>query len=216
VASGNQRDLVGLYRRTTSLVAVAAIPGGLTLAAFAGVFILAWTGSVPAAQQAGVAAAFLLGGQVLQALSVVPFYLALAHGNIRLNLQIGIASVVLIAPLLGFLVTRYGIVGAGVSWLVMNVCTLPPYMYFLHRRFLPGEFRQWCLRGVGCPLLAALPCVLLGRWLVPHTDSRLLTMGWIGLVWGVAVAAAAMSVPELRNALMKRLSRICARFLTAL
>jgi len=174
---------------------------------FADDFILAWTGSATAARQAGLAASLLLGGQLIQAVTVMPYYLALAHGNIRLNLQINLASVVLITPLLIYLIMHYGIVGAGTSWLVMSICMLPPYMFFLHRRFLPGELRRWCLRDVGCPLLVALPCVLLGRWLLPHTSSRLLTFCQIGLVWGAAAAALVLASSELRQELWIRIYR---------
>jgi O-antigen/teichoic acid export membrane protein len=201
VASEDCKGLTLLYHRTCELVAVAVIPAGLTVALFAGECIFAWTGSAIIAQRAGLVASLLLGGQLMQSITVVPYYLALAHGNVRLNLQIGIASVVLITPMLIVLIMKYGVVGAGLSWLIMNLCTLPPYMYFLHRRFLPSELRRWCVRSVTRPLLAALPCVLLGRWLVPHTSSRLLTVCLIGLVWVVSAAATAAAVPELCNVL---------------
>ena len=140
----------------------------------------------------------------MQAIMVVPYYLALAHGHIRLNLLIGIASIVLIPPLMIYMIMKYGIVGAGFSWLVLNLFILPLYMYFLHRRFLPGELRRWFLQGVWRPSLAALPIILLGRWLVPHTASRLLTFCMLGLVWGTSVAATATTVPELRNGFRKQ------------
>ncbi len=204
-------DCVGftqLYHRTCALVAVAIIPAGLTITFFASDCIFVWTGSAITAQKAGLVAALLLAGQLMQAITVVPYYLALAHGNIRLNLQIGIASVVLITPLLIYLIMKFGIVGAGISWLVMNICTLPPYMYFLHRRFLPGELRQWSMRGLVHPVLAALPCVLLGRWLVPYTDSRFLTLCLLGLVWGVSFVVTAVTVPELRYIIIKQVRKL--------
>lgn len=203
VATGDRIALTQLYHRACEIVAVAIIPAGLTIALFTDNFILAWTGSAAAAKHAGLVAFFLVVGQLMQAVTILPYYLALAHGNIRLNIQIGIGSVVLITPLLIYLIMKYGILGAGISWLVMNICTLPPYMYFLHRRFLPGELRQWYLYGVGRPLLATIPCVLMGRWLVPETSSRLSILCLIGLVWGVSAAVTAFTVPGLRNVLMK-------------
>jgi len=208
VAIGDRIGLTRFYHKTCELVAVAIIPAGLTLALFAGRFIFAWTGSAIIAQHVGLVAALLLAGQIMQAITLVPYYIALAHGDVRLNLQIGIVSVVLITPLLIYLITKYGVVGAGISWLVMNICTLPPYMYFLHRRFLPGELRRWYLRSVGLPILAALPVVLLGRWLLPSPSSRLLTFGLIGLVWGVSAAAAAFIIPELRNEFFKKTTKL--------
>ena len=198
VTSEDSNGLTRLYHRACALVAVGTIPAGITVALYAGDLIRAWTDSATIAQRAGPVASLLLGGQLMQAILVVPFYLALAHGNVSLNLKIGIASIVLITPALIFLIIKYGIVGAGFSWLVMNLCTLPPYVYFLHRRFLPGELQKWVLRDVLRPLLAALPTILLARLFLPVPSSRLLTLGQIGLVWGMSALAAACTIPELR------------------
>ena len=149
----------------------------------------------------------------MQAVTVVPFYLALAHGNISLNLLMGIASVVLITPLLIVLIMKYGIVGAGCSWLIINLCTLPPYMWLLHRQFMPGELKRWALDDVVRPLLASFPAVVLARLFVPIPSSRALTLGFIVLVWSVSVATAAFATPELRSlwnlVLKRRLHSIC-------
>jgi Na+-driven multidrug efflux pump len=176
----------------------------MTVAFFAGDVIRAWTGSAIIAQRAGLVASVLLGGQLLQAIQVVPFYVALAHGNVTLTLQIYIASVLVITPLLLFLIVKYGIVGAASSWLIMNLCTLPPYIYFLHRRFLPGELRKWVLRDVLRPLLAAIPIILLARFFFPVPASRLLTLGLIGLTWGMSALAATSTIPGLRVEIMER------------
>lgn len=208
VSTGDRDTLEQIYHRACGLVSVAVIPCALTLAMYAGNFVFAWTGSAIAAQKAGLVASFLLCGSIIQAILIIPYYLALAHGNIKLNLRLGIVSVVLITPLLIFLIMKYGIVGGGVSWLVMNLCTLPPYMYFIHRRFLPGELQKWVLRDVGRPLLVSLPIILLGRWLLPSTSSRIMIFGEIGLVWSVSAAAAAFTISELRHEFIKKTGKI--------
>jgi O-antigen/teichoic acid export membrane protein len=192
VASESSDGLTSLYHRTCQLVAIAVVPAGLTVALFARECIFAWTGSALLAERAALVASLLVGGQIIQALLVVPYYLALAHGYVRLNLQIGIASVVLILPLLIGLVVKYGIVGAGLSWLVMNLCTVPSYMYLLHRRILPGEFRRWLLRDVLRPLCGAFPAVLLARLFAPMPTSRMLAIALIALVWGVSAGSAVL------------------------
>lgn len=199
VALADSVGLANLYHRACEVVAVAIFPTALTLAFFSGEFIFAWTGSTAARERAALAASLLVAGQLMQAITIVPYYLALAHGNVRLNLRIGIISVVLITPLLISLIAAYGIVGAGMSWLVLNVCTLPPYMYFLHQRFLPGQLRRWLLGAVVRPMLGALPCVVLGRLLLPHFESRLMTASYLALVWAFASGATAALAPSLRN-----------------
>jgi O-antigen/teichoic acid export membrane protein len=202
-AIGDRVALTKLYHKACALVAVAVIPAGLTLALFAGDFVFAWTGSATAAQQAGLVAALLVGGQVMQAVAGIPYYVALAHGDVRLYLYIGIVSIVLMTPLSIVLISKLGVVGAGLSWLVMNVCTLPFCLYFLHHQFLPGELRRWCLQDTGLPLIASLPCILLGRVLMPHTASRLATLALVGVVWGAAATASVLTVPELRRQFVK-------------
>jgi O-antigen/teichoic acid export membrane protein len=208
VALADRDGLARLYRRTCELVSLAIIPVGLTLALFAGDFIFVWTGSTITAQRTELVASLLLVGQLLQAITVVPFNLALAHGNTKPSLLIGIASIILITPLLFYLIRQYGVVGAGISWLVMNICTLPLNMYFLHRRTLVVGLRRYCLWGVGRPLLVALPCVLLGHWFLPHTSSKLLLCSQLALVWGVAVTASAITIPGLLFSILKNTRKI--------
>ena len=207
VATGNYDALTRLYQRVSSLVAVITVPCALTLALFSTDFIRAWTGNTAAAQQVGMTSTLLLWGELMQAITVVPCYLALAHGDVRVNLQIGVASVLLIIPLLIVLLSHFGVLGAGIAWLVMNVCTLPPYMYLLHRRFLPGGLRRWCWHGAISPLLAAMPCVLLGRWLIPHLDSRVATLVAIAGVGCVAMVSAALVSATMRRELQSQLHR---------
>lgn len=207
VATGDRIGLAQLYHKTCQLVSVAVIPAGLTIALFAGELIAGWTGSAITAQRAGLVTSFLVGGQLMQAITVIPFYIALAHGDVRLNLKIGIISVLLITPLLICLIMRFGVLGGGISWLAMNLCTLPPYMYFLHRRFLPGELRRWCLRSVGRPLLAALPAILLARVFLPMPSSRLLAVGLIGIVWSLSAVAAASTMPEWRTGFIENVGK---------
>lgn len=208
VARGEMKSLTHIYHRACGLVSVVVFPGALTLALYAGNFIYAWTGSAPAAQKAGTVASLLLVGQIMQAITIVPYYLALAYGNVKLNLQIGIIAVLLITPLLIILILKYGAVGGGLSWLIMNLCTLPPYMYILHRRFLSGELAKWCLRDVGRPLFAALPVILMSRLLLPSPSSRIMIFGEIGLVWSLSTAAAALSNPDLRSELIKKTRKL--------
>lgn len=208
VALGDREQLTKLYHRTCELVAIAIIPAGLTIALFTNDVIYMWTGSAAIANQTSLVASLLLGGQLLQAITVVPYYLALAHGNIKLNLQIGIASVLLVTPLMIYLIMKYGVVGAGLSWLIMNICTLPPYMYLLHRKFLPGELSRWSIRSMGVPLLVALPCVLLGHWYVTDIDSRILKFILVGVVGIFTLILTAATLPDLRNILMKIVRRL--------
>lgn len=208
VAIHDRDGLVRLYFRTSELIAAIIIPAGLTFALFSGDFIFAWTGSASTAQRAGLVAALLVGGQTLQAITIVPYYLSLAHGNVRFPLHAALFGLILITPLLFVLVMKYGLLGAGLSWFSINIFMLPPYMYLVHRRFLPGEFRRWCWTGVGRPLVTGLPCVLLGYWIFPRSGSRLLTFCIISFVWLTTSMITILVSSELRQEARSQIIRL--------
>jgi O-antigen/teichoic acid export membrane protein len=209
-SEGARKSLAALYHRTCGLVSAVAIPCGLTLALFSGDFLLAWTGSATAADRAGLTACLLTGGSLCLALQVIPYNLALAYGWTRLNLYLGMASMVIIIPLLIILVGMLGLTGAGMSWMALNVLVIPPYIHYLHKRFLKGEVRRWYLKDIGLPLLAALPVVLIGRWLFPQFHSRPAIFITIGLVGSTAILAAFLAVPELRREIIRKTGRLLA------
>lgn len=197
VAMEDRAGLTNVYRKSSDLIAVALIPTGLTLVAFGGEFVFAWTGSSATAQTVAPVAAFLVAGQLLQGITILPYYLGLAHGSVKLSLRLGIASIVVITPLLVYLIAKQGVVGAGVSWLILNICSLPINLYFLHRWFLPRELGRY-LRRISVSAVAVLPCVLLAYWLAPQSSSRLLAFLHLAGVWSIAIAASAIAVLGIR------------------
>jgi O-antigen/teichoic acid export membrane protein len=210
VEKGDQGALSSLYHRTTSFVGALIIPTGLTLVVFAGDFIFAWTGEYVIAENAEVVASLLLLGAMVQALSIMPYNLALAHGNVRINLCGGLVSVVLMILILPFLIRNYGVAGSGMAWLFMNLLTMPVIVFHTHRLFLPGEFMKWLTVGVLVPTSAAFPLVISGRWLLPDATSRVEAIVGIGAVWTIAAASTAVLVPELRALVLEQLRKFVA------
>ncbi|MNK73874.1 Polysaccharide biosynthesis protein [compost metagenome] len=199
VACGDREQLVALYHRATQLLALFIIPAGLVVALCSRLAIFAWTGSTEAAQQAELTATFLAMGQLLQALMVGPYYLALANGNTKLNLIVGVISLVLLMPLLPLLIAQFGAPGGGLSWFLMNILVLPAFMVVFHHKFLHGELTKWFTRSLMIPLLAALPPVLVARYLASPTDSRLLAFLTIVLAWGGASLLVLLTSPTMRQ-----------------
>ncbi len=194
-ATGRRDELRGVYHLGCRIVSTLAIPVGLTLACFARPALLAWTGSAPVAAQAGGALSLLALGSMVLAVQTVPYNLALAHGWLRLNVTIAIVSTLVLVPVLIVLVQRWQMAGAGLSWLLLNVGGLVPFIPLLHRRLLPGADRTWYLRDVGRPLLAAAVVVGLARLLLPQDLGRGATALALAGVTTLAIAAAALVSP---------------------
>jgi O-antigen/teichoic acid export membrane protein len=205
VEQGNRRKLTDLYYQVSISLAVVIVPIGITLALFSEEFIFAWTGNAVAAKQIGITACLLVIGEIMQAVAVLPYNLALAHGYTKLNIRLGLCTVIIVTPLLFWLIGKYGLVGAGLSWIIMNILTLPPYLYFIHRRFMPGELGKWLKTVVVRPLLTTLPLVILGRWLATDLSTRTGAILTIALLVFISTCVTAISFEEFRRLLRKLL-----------
>ncbi len=199
VAIGGRTELIRLYHKTSQLVSLTVVPVSIVLALFSHQVLVAWTGSESTATSTATATSLLLLGQLMQALTLVPYYVALAHGDIKLNLRVGMVSAVLITPLLLYLVARYGVIGAGASWLIVNILSFFPYMYLFHRALLAGEFRSWFWSTVCVPLVVATLCVYFFREVMPTLNSRILILLYLSMIWSVTTVLTAAFIPIVRS-----------------
>jgi O-antigen/teichoic acid export membrane protein len=199
VALANKDSLKEVYNQACEIVGILIIPSGLVLVFFSNEFIFAWTGSSLIAANAMLTASLLLMGQILQSITIIPYNFALAHGNVKFSQKLGVLSIMLITPLLLILTLKYGILGAGISWFVLNCITLPINMYYLHRQVLSLDgMWKYCLRGVIRPLLITIPFVLLGKGFLPEGLSRFSILLYIGIIWIVPVLLSLLSFPAIR------------------
>ncbi|MNX85412.1 hypothetical protein D3C86_1172480 [compost metagenome] len=124
-----------------------------------------------------------------------------------MNLKFGIASLLILAPLLGILIVRHGALGGSMAWLLMNLIILPLYMANFHREILRGELKRWYTRSVIIPILSALPVVILGAWILPWTKSRFETFVEVFLIWAAASAITLATSPTMRLEVRRILDR---------
>lgn len=199
VELGVGANIVKFYGQISELVSLLIIPSAIAIYTFGQELIFIWTGSHDVATQAGTVVKLLVLGQLLQAITVVPYYLALAYGNVRMNLMVGLVSIILFIPLLIWGVSQYGVWGAGGAWLVLNMLTIPIYIVLLHRRFSWVELRQWLLKTIFFPASIVLSVFGMGNMLMPNLDSRVLLLVYITLIWGIASLASVLLSPYLRS-----------------
>jgi O-antigen/teichoic acid export membrane protein len=197
----DNEQLISVYHRTCKLVAITIFPIGFTFMFFTKNILYAWTGSNLISQEGALVSSILILGQILQVITTVPFYLASASGKTKLLLIVQIFSVLIFIPSLIYLVPKYGIVGAGFAWLIMSALTLPGYMYFLHRIYLPGQFLKWFKEDVFLPILIILPVVFLGRYVLPDTEYRIVILIQILIIWLASTIAVVLILPDYRREL---------------
>lgn len=171
-AEGDHAGLISVYRQSTQLVAVIAGAASITLAFYAEHLLWAWTGDRNLAQQAAPILKLYAIGNGILAVSAFPYYLQYAKGDLRLHLIGNAVFVVLLIPTIIWAASRYGGVGAGYVWLVMNGIYFVGWVTLVHSRFEPGLNKLWFGQDVFviCAIAALAGYGLFA--VMPTTDNR--------------------------------------------
>lgn len=186
-ASGQIPELALLYHRGAQLVTVLCAPPALIMTCLSGPLLLAWTGDAALSSQVAPLLALLAIGTFLNALVHVPYVLQLAHGWPGFAAWMNAIAVLLLVPAILWLAPRYGAQGAAWAWVVLNAGYVLIGLPFMYRRLLPAERRDWYVKDVAVPVLAAAiftaPFVLLLR--EPMSAQA---------TWGAMLACGALSL----------------------
>lgn len=203
VAVGDRTGVARVYHDACAMVALAVVPLVLTVALFSREVILFWTRNEVLAAQASPIASLLAIGTGINNLAVIPYMLILANGATRIPLIFNSIAACIVVPLVYFLGTRYGAVGAAFAWPLLNATTVLVLLPVIHRRFVPGATRGWYLIDIGIPVIASLPTLLLARWFIPTGLSP--TIGFLaaGGAGAVALGIAVLATPRARQTLLQ-------------
>lgn len=147
-AENNQIELIRVYRWSTQLVAVMAGAIAVTLSFNAESLLWVWTGDrVLAHQAAPILVLYVIGNCVL-AVSAFPYYLQYAKGDLRFHLAGSIMFVILLIPAVIWAAGYYGGVGAGYTWLIVNLLFFVGWTPWVHRKFAPALNQKWYFQDV--------------------------------------------------------------------
>lgn len=193
-AEDNHADLIRVYRQATQMVAVIASAASVTVAFCAEPLLWAWTGDKILAHQAAPILILYAIGNGLLAVSAFPYYLQYAKGDLRLHLIGNAVFVVMLIPAIIWAASRYGGVGAGYVWLIMNLLSFIAWLPLVHRKFAPGLNLRWYFQDVLVIFgVAAIAGYCLSS-ILPHSDSRLwLTTAVMGFGFLVMLVGACAS-----------------------
>lgn len=175
-AQGDDANLMSLYRKATQWVGLVAWPVCGVLAWQAERVLWIWTGDTELAAQAAPTLCLYALGNGAMALGAFPYYLQFAKGQLRLHLLGTGLFVAMLLPCLIWAATRYGVVGAGWTWLAVNVLYFALWVPVAHARYAPGSHARWLLHDVAPIAVLAFASALASQWL-PWPDQR----AWAGL-----------------------------------
>lgn len=153
-ASSTREEREASYRRVVEIIAgvtalVAAIIGGLSYDV-----LLLWTRDAHVASFGEpIVLAYALGN-FAQTVAGLPYFLQFAAGRLKMHVIGSVLFVAVYVPGTLLMALKYGAVGVGLLWLLVNVVYAAAWVPVVHRRFLPGLRNPvFFLRVLKYPLL---------------------------------------------------------------
>lgn len=149
------------YVQYARLIAVVAVATTAFCCQWAEPLVRLWTSNSDLAARAAPVLQVLMVGSLLMSLQLMPYHLSLAHGHNSTNLKLGVVFLV-VNPVLTYVLSRqFGLIGAAVPWVFMNLVALLWLGWALNARFAAEASRDWTLRAVLLPLVTVGGGVLL-------------------------------------------------------
>lgn len=199
-AAGDDAGLIRLYCKGTQLVGVIAVPVALLLAFFAEQVLWAWTGDAEIARKAAPILTLYALGNCILTFHTFPYYLQFAKGDLKLHLKGSAIFLILLIPALLWATLRYGVIGAGYSWVCANAVYFLAWVPIVHRRFAKGLHLQWLFRDVGGIVWVTVTGAALAHVLVQWPQERIqvaIALAIVSLLLLVIAAAGSSAVREI-------------------
>jgi len=184
-AEGDEAGLARLYGAVTQAVCVVVVPAAATLCFFAEPVLAIWTGKPELAQHAAPLLVLYALGNGCISLSALAYYLQYARGDLFLHFVGNALIVVTLLPLYLILAPRYGGIGTGAAWAIINGTYAFGWVPVIHRRVYRGHHWQWMLRNVIPIVIPTILCGTILKQLIAIPDGR-----WAGLSSLVCIGTA--------------------------
>jgi O-antigen/teichoic acid export membrane protein len=178
-----------LYRTATRLVAAVVFPIAMTMALFAYPILLAWTGDSVLARETQYVLSLYSIGNAFLVMAAFPYYLQYAHGSLKLHMYGSLLFLAFLIPALIWLTGTYGMTGAGVAWLTVNLVYLLAWVPVVHRRLLHKQHLDWIVRDVLMPAVVSLLVLAPLAFFLPPAGSRLMLILQISIYLGLSLIA---------------------------
>lgn len=207
-AENKEADVITIYRNSTQLVSIIAGAASITLAICARPLLWAWTGDATVVENVAPTMVLYAIGNGCLAVSAFPYYLQYARGNLRLHFLGNLILLCVMVPAIYFSSTYYGSIGAGYSWMMVNLTFLIFWVWFVHSRLEPGLHKKWLTHDIGLIVLPAAAAGLLVNWVDVRSESRILSVLIVfvsgGLIMLTAVAFSSAARAMVANKIVGR------------
>ncbi len=198
VSSDDQAVLINLYHKSCQFMSAIIFPVSIVISFFSFEIMSLWTNDPVIASNTHLIVSFIITGTALNGVMNLPYALQLAHGWVKLALYTNIIASIILVPLIYFLATRYGVVGAASAWVILNTGYVLISIQIMHTKLLKDQKWRWYLYDVGIPLFVSVLVAITWRLLMPDGMSRISMLVYLGAVSATTLFAASMASSVVR------------------
>ncbi|WP_353167587.1 oligosaccharide flippase family protein [Acinetobacter sp.] len=176
VSQFNIDKLSETYHKYSFLITAVVAPVAFCIAFYSIPLITLWTGKPEISLATNYVVKFLVLGGFFLCMQLTPFYLALANGFTKINLYLGVVCLMTVIPLMIFSIKNYGMLGATVPWLFVNLISFFIIGLYVVNRFLAGHTFRWLMFDIFLPTLIT---IVIGVFVISFPVSMKLPYAFI-------------------------------------
>jgi O-antigen/teichoic acid export membrane protein len=196
----DKNELETVYLRASRIMAIVIVPFSVWLAFFSRELLALWTRDAAAANAAAGAVSVIALGTMCNGFMNIPYGLQLATGWTGLAFWQNAIAAVVLAPLTYFFAVHYGLNGAAMPWLLLNLSYVLISAPLMHRVVLKTAKWNWYRSSVVFPCLQAICLVGVFYYVSTRFDGsfpvNVLVVG--GLLTSVAAGTLSSGLVKVR------------------
>ncbi|WP_150430167.1 lipopolysaccharide biosynthesis protein [Dechloromonas sp. CZR5] len=205
-AIGDNKNLSIEYHRWSQLVAAFSLPMVGALLTFGDSFSNLWLHSnSKLVSDLIVILPWVLLGTLFNTLMMVPYFLQVASGWVRLSIYKNIFLLFLFVPTLIFAVPKYGAIVGGWCWLAINVGYYFVEIPIMHRRLLKNEMWSWWVIDTFIPALITAVVFSAANYIFPKNLSSWFSVFFAFLASVVDLLVILLVLPFTRSIVIEKI-----------
>jgi len=199
--------LSSTFHQGSQLVTTVVASASFTCIAYAELILTLWTNDVQLAARITPLVQILVFGNFLNTLMYIPYQTQLAHGWTSLAFKINIGALVFILPAIIWAVPRYGVEGAALVWLLLNLGYVTIGVNFMFKKILVGEKKAWYLSDLLLPALAVVVAVTVTKLSFPHPNGIISQLVVLIFAAITSLTLSALVSNQIRPSIMLKLAK---------
>ncbi len=197
-AEGKRDELIKVYRNATQIITVIAGSVSIMLVVFAEPILYVWTGDQKIVETAAPILQLYAAGYGLIVVGAFPYYLQYALGKLKLHIIGSLLFILILLPVLWYATEKYGMVGAGYAWLIVNLIYFVIWTAVVHMAYAPGLHFKWLINDIAKLLVLPVSTALILATIFIDTN-RLVMLLELAVIGGVILMIATVFSEEIKS-----------------